>query len=180
MVRRVFVGLPLSDQLRISFAEFAWQHRDHPGIRLVHPSNYHLTLCFIGEIPEELLQNLLSTVQLVCNRHQSFTLRFNRYSLAPARRDARMIWAKFLVEGAFSQLSKDLCQTFRQFSIKHKYHENPIPHVTLARFPEAQYPELKSANHLSLQLTARRVCVWESIVEHDQRIYQPLSFFYLK
>jgi len=180
MNARIFIGLPLTDNYQNLLAEHVKDYADHPKIRLIDPQNYHLTLCFIGDISTNVLQNVLSTVQFICNRHKSFTLSFNRISLAPAKRDARMIWAKFLVEPAFSELSNDLCQIFTQLQIDHKHHSRPIPHVTLARFPEGKPPQLTLKKIPKRMLICNQVYVWQSTIEAGKRLYKPLQIYTLK
>lgn len=180
MKKRIFVGIAAPSVLAGIFNEYALLYKQHPRIRLVDRSKYHLTLCYIGEIPEEILSNVIATVQFICDRHKSFHIRFNRFALAPALRDARMIWAKFYVEPQFSALSQDLCQIFEYLQIPHKAHDHPIPHVTLARFPEAKGPKLLHHNPNVNNLEINEVYVWESRVSGEEREYVPLSIIPLK
>lgn len=60
---RLFLGLPWPEEHRDSLGRRAAVWAGRPGLRLVDPGNWHLTLRFLGELPETvpaLMDGLLS------------------------------------------------------------------------------------------------------------------------
>jgi len=101
-------------------------------------------------------------------------LRFNHLYLAPNKRDARMIWAKYESSKHFKNFAASFNQTFDQLSIPHQNHQRPIPHITLARFKTDVDVILlqKWSKHI---LPVHQIVIWESIPKNDHHIYIPIK-----
>jgi 2'-5' RNA ligase len=62
-------------------------------VRWVRPSNIHLTLKFLGDVPEESLGDIVATVASVCERHDEFAAEVTGFGAFPSGRRARILWA---------------------------------------------------------------------------------------
>jgi len=177
--KRLFIGIAIPKVIQTSIIELPKRYREWQDIKWTRPENLHITLCYIGEVPEEMLVNIRSSIQLICKDYQPFKLSFNRLSLAPNNRDARMIWAKYQSNEIFAQLSLQFYRFFDQMQLRQNFHSHPIPHITLARFKSGTTVPIKGeVNDKAIQVS--RIVLWESILlESGQRVYEVLDYFYL-
>lgn len=124
---RLFVALELPDELR---ARLAALEAGVQGARWVAPENLHLTLRFIGEVPEPEFQPIAEALAAVAGA--PFQLGLKGVGQFGDRRRARVLWAgvapadpvQRLRSGVESRLQRaGLAPEGRKFK----------PHVTLAR-----------------------------------------------
>ena len=85
---RLFVGLSLPEDLRDTLAML---ERGIPGARWIEADNYHVTLRFIGEAPEDRAEDLDSALGAV--RAAPFALSLAGVGHFGALRKARSVWA---------------------------------------------------------------------------------------
>ncbi len=179
MEKRLFIGIAIPKVIQTSILELPKYYREYDDIKWTRPANLHITLCYIGEVPEEMLVNICASIQLICKDFEPFKLSFNRLSLAPNNRDARMIWAKYQSNEVFASLSLAFYRFFDKIQLTQNFHSQPIPHITLARFKSASaIPIRGEINDKAIRVS--RIVLWESILlESGQRVYEALDYFYL-
>ena len=175
---RLFVAatLPaaLKEKLREQLQEF-----EHPAVRFVPEQNLHLTLYFIGNVPSEQLSVIKQSIQEVAQRHQPFTLDYERTEAGPKPKSPRLVWARFARHERFEQLSYDLTQALAPAPPKE---QKAIPHITLARFRKDK-PAPKGLPTLSasepLQLEVDTVSLWHSELASPHPVYTVLDTYSL-
>lgn len=91
---RLFTAIELEPAVRTAVAgvQSACAHQLHdPGFRLVPPAQLHLTLVFLGEVDESLLEAIVDATRrdLAC---APFTLAFGGWGVFPPRGPARVLW----------------------------------------------------------------------------------------
>ena len=129
MSRRLFVAISLNEDMR---QQISAVRQKVNGVRWIDPDNYHLTVCFIGNVEENALADIKIALQEISAEQVSFNLEFDKIIWAPPNRPPRMIWAQFKKNQSFTELSKEVHQ---RLSIP--FGQEPIPHVTLARIKGA-------------------------------------------
>ncbi|GGS72750.1 RNA 2',3'-cyclic phosphodiesterase [Planobispora rosea] len=91
---RLFVGLlpprPVLDELARALGPHraAW-----PRLRWIDQENWHLTLAFLGEVPEEVLPGLETRLGRAASRYAPMTLAFTGAGAFPSARRARVFWS---------------------------------------------------------------------------------------
>ena len=85
---RLFVGLGLPEPLRETLS---MMERGIPGARWIEADNYHVTLRFIGEVAEDLAEDIDAALAAV--RAQPFTLSLAGVGHFGKLRKARSVWA---------------------------------------------------------------------------------------
>lgn len=151
------------------------QHFENPALRFLPPQNLHLTLYFIGNVPQQELSQIKQKLTRVAERHQPFTLQFERTEPGPKPRHPRLIWARFAPHSAFEALSWELTEELAEHP---PAKQKSIPHITLARFrkdtpPPKQLPAISSEK--PLELPVQELALWESVLGSPHPTYSVLE-----
>jgi 2'-5' RNA ligase len=150
-VIRGFLAIELPADLRAGLAAIQQDLKRHiertvDQVRIgwVSPVSMHLTLRFLGDMPEESIESLRTGIEQVASTPQALSLPFERIGVFPSRSQPRVLWAgpsESWQQGpeaerlrAFHRAIEDCCQT-RGFTSE----ERPFnPHLTLARIKQGE------------------------------------------
>lgn len=137
--RRLFFALPISENVRDTCAETATAMAKAANftpaeINWVNPENYHLTLHFLGSVPEPQFQALATQLPSFAARFQAFPLDFQGIGYFPHPRAPRVLWIGVracppILQGIVQSLGELIKET--GLSLRH---ENFHAHLTVARF----------------------------------------------
>jgi 2'-5' RNA ligase len=140
---RTFVAVELEAPLRQALAKTQAALRDQlqataPDVRIqwVKPESIHLTLKFLGDIPEERVLNIQAALTHVAGRHVRFVVTAEGLGVFPDIRAPRVLWVGLTTRGdALKQLAVDIETALGAigFAPEHKPFN---PHLTLARVKE--------------------------------------------
>lgn len=90
---RLFVAVDLPAQVREHLAAGTGRLRAAmDGWRWTPPDQWHLTLAFLGEVPEERLPELTRRMGLAARRHEPFALELSGLGAFNSPRRARILW----------------------------------------------------------------------------------------
>lgn len=94
MLSRIFISIPVADQVRDALSRLADAVRDEaPTLRWVRPDQYHITLKFLGEIPAHRVADVVEAVQATARQYEPLRLRARGIGAFPDVRRARVVWA---------------------------------------------------------------------------------------
>lgn len=90
---RLFVAIPIPDHLK-RYAASIRKELEKTGcdVKWVETENYHLTLKFLGDVPDELLEQLNDFLERAAVSSIPFKIRLKRLGFFPNRRRPRVIW----------------------------------------------------------------------------------------
>lgn len=91
---RLFVACELPDEVRVSIGEIIDQLRERSGnaVRWVRPEGVHITLKFLGEVPQRQLPAVKMALHEAVTRHQPFNLEFSNIGMFGGREGLRIMW----------------------------------------------------------------------------------------
>ncbi|GHE34693.1 RNA 2',3'-cyclic phosphodiesterase [Streptosporangium violaceochromogenes] len=90
---RLFVGMLPPRQAREELTRAIAPHRSAwQGLRWLDPAGWHMTLAFLGEVPEEVLPELETRLARAASRHAPMTLSLAGAGAFPSVRRARVLW----------------------------------------------------------------------------------------
>jgi 2'-5' RNA ligase len=131
-----------TEALRVAAPDAAW----------VPPDKQHLTLKFLGSVPEERLDRVVALADRVAQAHRVLSMQVGGLGAFPNFRRARVVWIGVEQEARLELLHHDLeiAGEAEGFEIEGRAFR---PHVTLARVRTPL--ELETARHLAR--AARRI-----------------------
>jgi RNA 2',3'-cyclic 3'-phosphodiesterase len=142
---RLFVALEIPSAVRKNLAALLESLRAvSPQTRWVRPENLHVTLKFMGEVPETKLAATRSALAGV-RSDQPVTLDFCGLGFFPNEKRPRVFWAGIEASPNLKTLAADIESVVEKLGIPRE--QWPFsPHLTLARFEPPGLPEkLRSA-----------------------------------
>lgn len=128
---RLFVAIELPEDVRGRVAALCG---GVPGAKWVKPENLHLTLRFIGEVPEDRFHDIDAALAQI--RAPAFEVELDGVGCFPPRGQARVLWVGVTKNGALAHLYGKVESALVRTGLKpegRKY----SPHVTLARLKGA-------------------------------------------
>ncbi len=101
-------------------------------VKTVEPQNLHLTLKFLGEIPEDAVEKIYAAMQLSLKSFQPFDVSLRSIGVFPSLKYMRVVWVGFK-EGRekLIEMQRSLESNLRELNFKP---ENRFdPHLTIGR-----------------------------------------------
>ena len=137
---RLFVALEIPSAVRENLAALLKNLRAvSPQTRWVRPENLHVTLKFIGEVPEAKFSAIRSALVGV-RSYEPATLDFRGLGFFPNEKHPRVFWAGIEASPNLKILAAEIEQATEKLGIPRE--QRPFsPHLTLARFEPRRPPE---------------------------------------
>src|SRR6266481_4219009 len=137
---RLFVALEIPSDVRENLAALLKSLRAvSPQTRWVRPENLHVTLKFIGEMPETKLAAIRNALAGV-RSDQSVALDFRGLGFFPNEKHPRVFWAGIEASPNLKTLAAEIDGATEKLGIPRE--QRPFsPHLTLARFEPPRLPE---------------------------------------
>ena len=137
---RLFVALEVPAAVRENLASLLQTLRAvSPQTRWVRLENLHVTLKFIGEVPQTKLAGIRDALSGVRSK-QLVTLDFRGLGFFPNEKHPRVFWAGIVASPNLKTLAADIDGATEKLGIPRE--QRPFsPHLTLARFGSPGLPE---------------------------------------
>ncbi|MEX0667711.1 MAG: RNA 2',3'-cyclic phosphodiesterase [Acidimicrobiia bacterium] len=175
-LRRLFLGVPLSQEVRAMLAQHLHQYRV-PG-RPVPADNWHLTVRFLGNVGQVAMERLVAELdQAVLGL--SFEIALGDLGAFPRPSRASVVW--LALDQGRERLTElnDIAEEASQ-AVGLAPEERPFaPHLTLSRIqPELDVrADLASYRRVPLQWTAGELVLYESRTGRGGAVYEALEKF---
>ncbi len=175
--RRLFVGIPLSSQLRKRLTQEmeAWPKE---AVLRTMEENFHVTLFFLGFIQEEEVGEICARVGDVCKDIESFELQFTGMKLMENEASPKMIWLTGEASDELRLVLEKIERAFSSFIREKKIYR---PHITLAKIKKSKWLKLENKPKLKEKVsfieTVENIAVFESLSLDGKRRYEPIDTF---
>ena len=127
---RLFIALPLPPEIASAAAALL---PELPGLRRVRPDLFHLTLAFLGSVPDERLADVVAACGEAASAQVPFDIALDRAGRFPEGGAPRVVWLG-MGEGAneSANLAAAVCRALTARSLP--FDDKPFrPHVTDGR-----------------------------------------------
>jgi 2'-5' RNA ligase len=128
---RLFIALDIDDAIRERISRFLEGVRGFaPDARWVQPESLHVTLKFIGEKPDAMVEEIKRALQNV--RANVIELKFHGYGFFPSAKSPRVFWIGLEAGPSLPGLAASVDNAMADLGIPKEDHAFS-PHLTLAR-----------------------------------------------
>ncbi|SPQ01438.1 conserved hypothetical protein [Candidatus Sulfobium mesophilum] len=133
MALRCFIAVSLPDSLRNAVGEVIRKLKDTGAdIRWVPGENLHLTLKFLGETKEELVNDIKNELSKKLSHYAPFYIKIGGVGYFPGGRNPRVIWVGLEEPGLLEDIYKDVENATTRLGYPSE--ERPFsPHLTIGR-----------------------------------------------
>ena len=128
---RIFVALPLPQTTKTSLASLC--QTKIPGVRWEHPSDFHVTVRFIGDADSATYQRYLTVLGTVHSNPFDLTIAGTGRFPAQSSRPPKVLWAGLQVGPELQQLHRTVSALLEAQGLPKDKFDDYNPHVTLAR-----------------------------------------------
>lgn len=135
-VQRLFIALLIPE---LQSSQLALLQAGLPGARWVPPEKFHMTLRFIGEVEDHLVEDIAEALEEL--QVPDFEVQLNGVGVFDPGNRPRSLWAAVKDPTPMSALHEKCNQALRKLNVmeeRRKY----LPHVSLARFLDVQQDRL--------------------------------------
>ncbi|MBW2051528.1 MAG: RNA 2',3'-cyclic phosphodiesterase [Deltaproteobacteria bacterium] len=183
---RAFFAIELSDDLRNEIRRLQDDlKKTGADVKWVRPQSVHLTLKFLGQTAEDIIEPLGKAVSGAVAPYPALTLKLGRTGVFPHRRRPRVTWVGLdgdLVELAFLQRAVEEQAAGFGFAAEKRSFS---PHLTLGRIRSGKNKDalLTALDRLEpepLVLVAREIILYKSDLKPSGAVYTPLKRLPLK
>ena len=171
---RLFLAIDLPPVVKMAVRERRAGLRESlPDARWASLERSHLTLVFLGDTSDRLMEPLTAEVRECCARSREIEIRLAGVGTFPARRLARVAWVGVEAPAELVELQAGLAEVARRVAQVAPERRDYHPHVTLARCRRAWPRSVadrfvgRGAGEWSTGFTARRVTLFESVLGPD-------------
>ena len=178
---RLFVAIDIPSDINAALDKLIGQLHPTAKIRWSPPGNFHITTKFIGEWPEERLEEVKHTLEALPSRGP-IPIQVHRLGYFPNPHSPRVFWAGIDAPPELAALADDTDHALAALGVQPE--SRPFsPHLTLARIKEpvpmqplraavAGLPSLEFG-----QFTADRFFLYQSRLIPGGSVYTKLSEF---
>ncbi|MEZ6061656.1 MAG: RNA 2',3'-cyclic phosphodiesterase [Planctomycetaceae bacterium] len=130
---RIFAGCRIAADERLDAVLDDFESR-HPGFRCVRPGNLHVTICFLGEIPDEVAGDFADCLTEQFVDVPEFDAAIGGPGGFPASGRASIVWLSVTPTETFTRLNARCVEAAEVLGLNTE--ERPFhPHLTIARMP---------------------------------------------
>lgn len=135
---RSFIAIKLPETAKSALAGLQQELKKcGADIRWVKPENIHLTLKFLGNIGDEIVDNILKIIETICRRFRSFDLEIKGTGAFPSLRSPRVLWVGVNSNADVAALQNEIEAGMSSLGFARE-NRKFTPHLTLGRFRSSQ------------------------------------------
>ena len=132
---RAFIALPVSPEIRKGLHSVMQRLRNTfrvAPIKWATPDQFHLTLRFLGNVPDESAAEITSRLRVVCGRFRPIDAFVSGLGCFPTANEPRVIWVGMNGGPGLLELQRAIAATTSDLGDR-PTHESFHPHLTLGR-----------------------------------------------
>lgn len=174
MKRRVFIAIPIENEISRQINLFRKKYLNNSNSRWIKKENLHITLIPPWYVEEIELTRLIKLIKLIKGKTKSFNVHFNKVTFGPDPKRPRLIWASGETPLVLIHLKKLLENLLEKEPEKRKFKL----HLTIARFNQKDFEKFKNKD-LNVEINWRskveNIALFESKLKRSGAEYSVLT-----
>lgn len=152
---RTFIAIELPERVKSALTELQRELKQcKADIRWVKPDNIHLTLKFLGDTDEKILDSIVEELKAACSGYGRFDLETRGVGVFPDMRAPRVLWIGISGNDSLIGLQKSIEDGLAKLGFSPEKRRFS-PHLTLGRFKsssgkEGLYDKIEERKDISL------------------------------
>lgn len=140
---RIFLALTLSRTIQARLGEIQAELQSYlASWHYIPHINFHMTLRFIGDMPEEEIPHITEQCSAITKRHNPVTLHWHKLDFFGAPQTARVIFAAAADNPALTKFASEISAVIPGTDEPRAFH----PHITLAKARRQMDPNAVARN----------------------------------
>lgn len=180
---RLFVALNIPSEIKDNLLNTCRRLAVHPGkFRWEKADKIHLTLKFIGEVEDKLVDSIKTELDFVENYH-SFNFSVSKFDFFFRNGEPRILWAGLKTDGPIENLVDEINNRLEKFSIPAERRKFK-PHLTMLRikiYPGEKFIQaFKNYEFDEMNFTAENISLMQSRLFPTGAEYSEIKKYKLK
>ncbi|MBI4682424.1 MAG: RNA 2',3'-cyclic phosphodiesterase [Nitrospirae bacterium] len=135
---RSFIAIELPDTVKSALLSLQQELKTcGADVRWVRPEGVHLTLKFLGDIEEKLVDGIVETLKGTCRKFQKFNCEVRGIGVFPGNKAPRVLWAGIEDHDALKLIQKEIDTGMSSLGFEREDRKF-TPHLTLGRFRSSE------------------------------------------
>lgn len=175
---RLFIAVDIPTEVRDSIENIKLDFKPLRGLRFVEKDNIHITLKFLGEVEEEIIPDMISSLAAV--KFKPFKLSISKMGVFPNENNMRVLWVDAEPAEPLSELKKRIDAALPGARDDHPFKN----HITIARITTDQPEDMRMINSLvanksveKKEFTVRKFTLYSSKLTPEGPVYEVLKVF---
>jgi len=180
---RLFISLKIPDEVLDRVLEEVHNAAENPfKFKWETKDKIHLTLKFIGEVEEKLVEHISNELEFVEN-YSSFECSISRFGFFFRNNEPKILWSDLQSERSFTPIVDELNQRMEKFGIESEKRKFKA-HLTLLRIKqevtEKFIQRIKTYELEKINFTANKITLVQSQLSKEGARYKDLKTYELK
>jgi RNA 2',3'-cyclic 3'-phosphodiesterase len=181
--KRIFIAIDISaDARRVCSDHIDCLRNEFHAVRVgwERPEKLHITLKFLGDVDDRLLNELQKYISYVASHHRTFHLKISRPGVFPSRSKPRILWLG-VEDGSNvgSSLYNELDTACIDLGFKSEARSFK-PHITIGRVREPEKADALARKHLERQIEpvafeVAEIVLYQSDLQPTGSVYSVVS-----
>lgn len=185
-MRKLFLAIAAKEGLETISSQVVKKlkiHADQKGIevRWVHIDNYHVTLVFLGNTPDEKIPEIETITENVAKNFAPFSLKVSDVGAFPDEFSSRVLWFGVQNSKALRSLQERLATELKH--IRYKSEEQEFsPHLTIGRLRNPHRTKDMTSPFVRkkfAKIEIHEIVLYESLGSAPFQVYKPIKTFKL-
>jgi 2'-5' RNA ligase len=176
---RTFIAIEISREAKEELSRtVASLKKAGMDVKWVKPSGMHITLKFLGNIPQEKVENIKSSLSGIAERNQPFTVSLSGIGVFPKWESPEVIWAGLDNSSKVSAVQNEIESALSGLGIEREPREFS-PHITLGRVKSPRNRNVlkeyaSGANVKNVPSTIDKIVLFKSDLKPSGAVYETL------
>ncbi len=174
---RLFIAIELPGEIRETLCTIQEKITcDATKLTLVKPENIHLTLKFLGEVKEDMLEKIKSALNTISFR--SFTMTLSGIGVFPSEHNARVVWVGLQDNAELQRLHQEIEKRLQPLGFKAE--KDFAPHLTICRIrsvknKDAFIEQIKNVKVEEKSFTVNSIVLMRSMLTAEGPVYKVME-----